>query len=168
VDFLALALRVLHILGAILWVGGSVLYLTIVEVLARRLPVDQAAKLISDIQLRSPAPIFFPVAGMLAVLPGIALYYVIDAATAYPGTETYGAVFHLSVLAALVALVLGIVSGSTGYRKLHDLARQYSQSPSPELRDQVVEQSRHVGRWNHIEVGFLAIAFLGMSSFRYL
>jgi len=167
-DWFNLLLRDVHILGAVAWLGGAALYVVVVEGLARRLPPDEAARLVRDIQLRSHASKYFPAAGMLTVLPGIILYFTLKANAAHPWTTIQGITFQLGAISGIVAIALGIASGVKGYKVLEALAKEYAAKPTPDLRDRLLAQSRHLDRWNHIEIGFMLVALLGMASFRYL
>jgi hypothetical protein len=168
---LLLLLRLVHIGAGVFWVGAFLL-------LARWiLPATHevgpsAGPLMSTLMQKMRLPVALTGAAVLTVLSGFALYGRNIAATDGAFARTHsGMVFGLGGLAALVALVMGVIINRPVGVRLGVIAGEIAASggvPTPELRAEMERlQARIAGSSRVISI-LLMVAVTAMAIGRYV
>ena len=166
-DALAIALRIVHILAGVLWVGGTALFFLYIEPTINKLGPD-AEKFMDELINRRKAPIYFVTISTLTVLAGVVLYW-----RDFGGINTspHGLALGLGGLAAIIAWLGGNLLIPQTLGKLSAIAAEMKAAggpPSGELMARmhaVQERLRLIGT---IDLVLLVIAVVAMASARSL
>lgn len=170
-DLEMIVLRILHIGGGILWVGGSFLVFRFVEpTVAEQGPSGQA--FMNSMVQKLKLPIYFMAASTVTVVVGYILYWKASSGLSmtWIGSPT-GLALTVGGLAATAAWLLGNLGIKTNIDKLTRLSAEAQAAggpPSAELMariEAVVATIRQIGK---IDLILLTIAVLAMESARYL
>ena len=170
-DWLTIALRIVHIFGGVAWVGAAAFFFFYLEPTINKLGPD-AERFVDEVINRRKAPIYFLSSSTLTVLAGVVLYLRdsggLNAAWI---SSASGLAFTIGGICALIAWAGGNLLIP---RKLGEIAATAGQMkavagpPPPDLigRMHALQASlRTIGRYDLV---LLAIAVLGMSTARYL
>jgi uncharacterized membrane protein len=148
VDYYFLTLRVLHIVGGIIWAGGGVAAAGFINPTAKELKGDAAAFMAHFNYVRR-FPLFLGIVGIVNVVTGVLLYYrlfgdTIAWGSGYAASLTIGAV--LALLALGMALGMLLPAGN----RLEKLVNQVGAAagpPSPEQAGQIAALQGKLMRW---------------------
>jgi hypothetical protein len=166
-----LVLRLIHIVGGVLWVGAVALMTSFV-VPAVRSAGAQGGRVMQELMQRRRLPVYMNVVAGLTMLSGLAMYGQLAAATngAWAGSRP-GMAFGFGGLAAIVAAVIGgVVIGPAG-RKLAALGERVQAAggpPSAEQAAQMQALQARLGRTTRVVALLLLIAAGAMAIARYL
>jgi hypothetical protein len=170
-DWLQIALRIVHIGSGILWVGGAALVSLYIEPTLNALGPD-AEKVINELIEVRKLPIFFATTSTLAVLGGVLLYWRDSNGLQLSWIRSpSGLAFTIGGLSAGAAWLWGNVLTRPAVEKVGAIGAEMKAAggpPSAELigRMQAAqERLRTIGR---ITLGLLVVAVVGMESARYL
>ncbi|MBA2444511.1 MAG: hypothetical protein H0V49_04180 [Nocardioidaceae bacterium] len=166
-DTLAIALRIVHILSGVLWVGGTALFFLYIEPTINKLGPD-AEKFIDELINRRKAPIYFVTISTLTVVAGVILYW-----RDFGGINTspYGLALGLGGLAAIIAWLGGNLVIPQTLGKVSAIAAEIRAAGGPPsgegmARMHAVQQRlRLIGT---IDLVLLVFAVVAMASARYL
>ena len=166
-----LVLRILHILPAVFWVGGVLMFARFVFPAARA--VGPAAGPLMDqlIRVRKLSQALLG-AGVFASLSGLALYWHDSAGFQGPWMSSVtGMTFGTGGLLAIVALVIGMTVNSPTAKRLGALTASIQAQGAPPSPDQSAQMQRLQGRLGaaiQIVTVLLVLATVAMATARYL
>lgn len=170
-DVLLIALRIIHILSGVLWVGGSALFFFYIEPAINKLGPD-AEKFVDEVVNRRKVPIYFITVSTLSVLSGAILYWRDSNGLDLTWiTTTTGLAFTVGGIAALVAWLGGNLLIPKTLGQLIAVGAQMKASdgpPSPELmgRLHAIQQKLHtIGM---VDIVLLVGAVVTMAAARHL
>ena len=167
-DFGIMALRVVHIGAAILWVGGSVFIERFVQPTADEL--GPAGEPFMGTMLRRGMPAYFPIVSGLTVLAGSWLYWIDSAGNpiSYLTGGGSGITFGIGGIAAWIAFIVGAVAiGPNAARIARTNATIEATGRTPELEAQLVSANAAIHRAGQIGLVLLTIAIVCMAVARY-
>jgi uncharacterized membrane protein len=156
-----LALRVIHIVSAIMWVGsGLFTALFLIPSLAANRQITP--QLMEGLQRRRTF-IILPTLGLLAILSGVRMLWIDSAgfAESYMHTGT-GRAFSVGGTAAILALLLQVLVTRPSGIKLGMLSAQLASAQSPGDRERLNVEIAQVRRRNAIATG--ANVFFGLTA----
>ena len=170
-DWLQIALRVVHIFGGIAWVGGAALFFFYLEPAINKLGPD-AEKFVDEVINKRKVPIYFAAASTLTVAAGLWLYWRDSNGlqAAWIGSPT-GLAFTIGGIAALIAWAGGNLLIP---RTLMQLNAQVGQMkavggpPTPEMVAALQAIQHRLRRLGLADLILLGIAVLAMAAARYL
>lgn len=164
------ALRIVHILAAIFWLGAAFTMAAFVLPTARRLGPD-ASRFMQALMGQSGLPVFINVMALLTVLSGIGL---MDFASAHFQAEWFrspaGRVFAWGGLVGLVAFAFGGAVQTPAALRMAKLSRTIAASggpPTPEQQAQLARLRDRLAVGGVIGVVLLILAASLMSVARY-
>lgn len=164
-DLLAVLFRLLHIVPGALWVGAGALLVFVLDPLVPRMGQKDAHTFTRHLYLRSIFGRYFPILGGVATLAGFLLYGVISAHKAYTFDSPAGIVFHVGVVAGLLAAVWG---GAREGRLSKQLARLSAEQPTAANDAAMAATLQKLAGASRIGFVLLLVAVSAMSSARYL
>ena len=154
-----LAMRFVHIISGIVWVGSGVFvaFFLIPALAANRQIMPQ---LMEGLQRRRVF-IILPTAGLLAILSGVRLLWIDSAgfAESYLATGA-GRTFSLGGAAAIIALLLQVFVSRPAGLKLGTIATQLAASPPANDRERLTGEADRLRRRN--TVATLAAVLFGL------
>ena len=168
-DWLHIALRLLHIVSAIAWAGGSALFFFYIEPTMNKLGPD-AEKFVDELINKRKAPIYFAVTSTLAVIGGLLLYYQ-DAGGFQLWASPEGIVFTFGGIAAILAWLGGNFLIKPAVEKVAGIGAEMKAAggpPSGELIGRMhaaQERLRTIGLWDLV---LIIVAIIAMESARYV
>jgi uncharacterized membrane protein len=167
---LTLALRLIHILAGVFWVGAVFLVAAFLMPTARSLG-PEGGRFMQQLMLRRRLPVFLSIAMLLTVLSGFTMYARMTAAThgAWAGTPP-GIGYGVGGLAAVLAALIGMAISGPAARRMGALAQQAAQSGglSAEQRAEMERLQARATFGSRATAGFLGIAVAAMAIARYL
>ena len=166
-----IALRLIHILGGIFWVGGMVLA-TFFLAPALRATGPQAGRVMQELVQRRRLPIYMSAVAGLTILSGLLLYGRLAALTngAWAATRV-GRTYGVGAAAALLGMAIGFAIVAPAGRKLGALGAQVQASggpPSSEQASQIAALQSRMGRGNQVVAALLLVAAAAMAVARYV
>jgi hypothetical protein len=166
-DVLAIALRIVHIVSGVFWVGGAALFFFYLEPAINKLGPD-AEKFVDEVVNRRKIPIYFVAASTLTVLAGVILYW-----RDFGGISTspYGLALGLGGLAALIAWLGGNLLIPRTLGQLTAIVgeiRVAGGPPSPELAGRLHVTQERLRLIGMIDIVLLVFAVAAMAAARYL
>ncbi|HVL52992.1 MAG TPA: hypothetical protein VM344_01875 [Vitreimonas sp.] len=166
-DVEVIALRIVHILSGVLWVGGAALFFLYVEPTINKLGPD-AEKFVDEMVNRRKIPVYFMVISTLTVIAGVILYW-----RQFAGVDTspYGLALGLGGLAAIIAWLGGNVLIPRALRTLTTVAGEMNTAggpPSAELVARLQAAQERLRLIGMVDLVLLVFAVVAMASARYL
>lgn len=167
-DVVGVALRIVHIVSGVLWVGGAGLFFFYLEPTINKLGPD-AEKFVDEMVNRRKVPIYFVTLSTLTVVAGVILYLrdfgaIID-------TSPFGLALGLGGLAALIAWLGGnlLIPRTLGQLMAIGEEMKASAGPPPgELVSRLHATQERLRTIGMIDTGLLLFAVIAMASARYL
>jgi uncharacterized membrane protein len=163
-----IVLRLIHIFGAILWLGSGLFTLFFLQPAMTKAGPAAAGPIVANLQQRRMFTIL-PIVALLTILSGIRLMMIVSAGSPQwfesPMGRTYAASGALAILSFLTAIFIGRPA-TTRMGKL-------SQSPVPdgvtkETRAAEIRSLQKRATWStHVATGLLILAAAGMAVARY-
>jgi uncharacterized membrane protein len=130
-DYLTLALRLLHIIGGVLWVGGA-LAMNFFIGPTLRATGDAGKQFAGHLMAKTPFTTVMTASAYATVIAGVWLYGIDSAWFSSPWVRSgAGTGFSIGAAFALIGLVTGIMNGNNN-RKLGQLGAQIQGKPTPE------------------------------------
>ena len=167
-DWLQIVLRVIHIGGAIVWVGSSAFLHFFVEPTVRELG-PQGGPFMAHMMEKRKVPVVISISAVLTIAAGIWLYwrdtrFDLDVITTPPVIGlTVGAV------AAIIAFVIGLAIVRPKVVRLGSLGQAMaSGQPSPQQIEEMGALQRSLRSISTLNLILLAIAVIAMASARFL
>jgi hypothetical protein len=170
-DWLQIALRIIHIGSGVLWVGAVALFTLYVEPTLNALGPD-SEKFIKEIVEVRKVPIFFATTSTLAVLGGVLLYWRDSNGLQLSWiTAPSGLAFTIGGVSAFAAWLGGNVFTRPAVEKVGAIGAEMKAAggpPSAELIGRMQAAQEGLRRIGRITLGLLVVAVVGMESARYL
>jgi uncharacterized membrane protein len=166
-----LLLRIIHVVGAIVWVGGGV-YVAFFLIPAL-LPNPQLIPQVMDGLQRRKVFVILPTVGLLVILTGIRLLWIDSAGfdESFLSTAS-GRTFSIGGTAGIIAFLVQVLVQRPAGARLGKIAAALAASPSPEERQRLTgdaDRMRKRNSWGVLAaVGFGLIAAVAMSIARYM
>ena len=166
-----LVLRLIHVVGAITWVGGGI-YAAFFLIPALRQTPAIIPQLMDALQRRKVF-VILPTVGLLVVLSGIRLLWIDSAgfAESYLSTGP-GRTFSVGGTAGSLAFLIQVLVQRPAGAKLGRIAAVLLASPTPEERQRLTAEADRLRRRNaaatQAAVGFGLIGAAAMSIARYM
>lgn len=170
-DWWLIVLRVLHVVPAMLWLGGAVIGGFFLQPAAAALgPTGQS--FMEYLIKRRRMGIFFPIVATLTILGGAALYWV-DSGGLQPAwiTSPTGLAFTIGGVAALAAYLGGLVLIGPGIAEQNAVHAELARGDGVPTEDQRRRLARAEGRQrlaSRVDMPLLLLAGLTMAVARYL
>lgn len=170
-DWLQIALRIVHIGAGVLWVGGAAVFSLYIEPTINALGPD-AEKLTQELIQRRRLPVFFITTSTIAVLGGLILYWR-DSNGLQVGwiTSPTGLAFTIGGLAAIAAWLGGGVFIRPAVERVAAVGAEMKAAggpPPPELLARMQQATESLRRIGLIDLWLLGIAVIAMASARFL
>jgi uncharacterized membrane protein len=163
---LVIALRLLHILGGVFWVGSS-LFLGFYIAPAVAATAESGQKLMAHLVTRARITVWITGAAMVTVAAGATLYWIdSQGLTSAWQNSGPGVGFGLGGLFALVGLAFGVLVGRNT-SMLGNMAAQIQGKPSPEQMTKVQAAQKQLAYAGPINSLALILALLCMATARY-
>ena len=170
-DWLQIALRIVHIGSGILWVGGAALFSLYIEPTLTSLGPD-AEKFINELVEVRKAPIYFATTSTLAVLGGVLLYWRDSNGLQLSWiTSPSGLGFTIGGLSAGAAWLGGNVFTRPAVERVGAIGAEMKAAggpPSAELIGRLQAAQERLRRIGLITLALLVVTVIGMASARYL
>jgi uncharacterized membrane protein len=166
-----LVLRFIHVVGAIVWVGGGV-YVAFFLIPAL-LPTRELMPQVMEGLRRRKALIILPTIGLLVVLSGVRLLWIDSAGFAESFLSTGpGRTFSIGGAAGILAFLIQAFVQLPSGRRLGRIAAVLASSPPKEQEERLIAQADRMRRLNAIGVisaaAFGLIGAMAMSIARYM
>jgi uncharacterized membrane protein len=166
-DLLTVGLRIVHIVGGVLWVGGAALFFFYVEPTINKLGPD-AEKFVDEMVIRRKVPVYFVTISTLTVIAGVILYW-----RNFGGINgsPFGLALGLGGLAAIVAWASGGLLIPRLLRQVSSIAGEMKAAggpPSAELMGRMHATQERLRLMGAIDLALLAFAVIAMAVARYL
>ena len=170
-DWLQIALRIIHIGSGILWVGGATLFSLYIEPTLNAMGPD-AGKFINELVEVRKVPIFFATTSTLAVLGGVLLYWRDSNGLQLSWiTSPSGLAFTIGGLSAGAAWLGGNVFTRPAVEKVGAVGAEMKAAggpPSAEVMARMHAAQERLRRIGLITLGLLAVTVIAMAAARYL
>jgi uncharacterized membrane protein len=166
-----LALRLIHILGGIFWVGSMIFTTFFLAPVIRSSPA-MAGQVMAGLQKRRLF-VALPVVALLTIASGLRLLSIasIGFSRAYFSTPI-GRTFATSALAATIAFLLSLVVSRPGFVRIGRLGASLAAAPDDGARLQIAAEMERLTRRVAIANGFVVVLLLsaaaGMAIARYV
>jgi uncharacterized membrane protein len=160
-DWFIIAFRLIHIISAIVWVGGTALFFFYIEPAIHKLGPD-AEKFVDEVVNKRRAPVYFAVASTLTVFGGIVLYYH-DAGGLQVWAGPSGTVFTIGAVAGIIAWLIGATLVGPSVSAIAAVGSEIKAAGGPPTAELIAkmraaqERSRMIGRTDIIFVGIAAV-----------
>jgi hypothetical protein len=166
-----LVLRLIHIVGGVIWVGGMVLVAGFLFP-AVRATGPQGGRVMQELMQRRRLPVYLSVAAGLTMLSGFVMYGRIAAATngAWASSRP-GMAYGFGGLAAILAAIVGPAFAGRAGRKLAALGERVQAAGGPPSAEQASEMAAlqaRMGRATQVVMVLLLVAAALMAIARYL
>lgn len=166
-DVVAIALRIVHIVSGVFWVGGAALFFFYLEPAISRLGPD-AEKFVDEVVNRRKVPIYFATFSTLTVVAGVILYW-----RDFGGIDTtpHGLALGLGGLAAIVAWLGGNLLIPRTLGQLAAIGAEVRAAgglASDELGARMHSTQERLRLIGMIDIVLLVFAVVAMATARYL
>ena len=164
-----LVLRVIHVVGAIIWVGSGVLMgLFLAPALSTMGPT--AGQVMGALQKRKMM-VFLPIVAILTILSGARLMMIASSnfGSGYFATGS-GKMFSAAALAGVLAFLVGITVNMPIAKKMAQIGQQMSANPANKdaLAAEAQKLQQRAATMGFVVLTLLLLAAIGMSVARYV
>lgn len=171
-DAYMIAFRIIHIASAILWAGSAVFFAVFIGPTIEQVLGPEGGKFFSHLVRRRRAVVFFITVSTLTAVAGGFLYWRDSRGLDVDWMQTgFGAGLTVGAIAGLVSwLIVLLVLAPTSYR-LTALGARIASAGAPPSADQMATVAKLQARlksFSFVNIGFLAVAIVAMSTARYL
>ena len=165
-NYLILALRLIHIIGGVFWVGSSVMFKFYISPTVAA-TADSGQKFMAHLVTKTRLTSAITGSAVMTVLAGAALYWIdSQGLTSLWKSSGPGLGFGLGALFALVGLVFGMMVGrNVGI--LGRLASQVQGKPTNEQMSRIQSAQKQLGYAAPVSTLFLILALGCMATARY-
>lgn len=165
-----LVLRLVHILGGVVWVG-SMVFVTVFLGPALQQVGPAAGQVMGALQQRRMM-VFMPVVGILTILSGLRLYWIMSDGFASPYTSSAtGMTFGMAGLLAILAFIIGMSFARPAMVRSGQIAARMASASDAERPGMQAEMQRLRARGQSASLAVLVLLILaavGMAVARYL
>lgn len=166
-NILVLILRLLHVIGGVLWVGGAVA-MNLFVAPTMRATGDAGKQFAGHLMGRTQFSQFMTYSGIASIVAGFILYGIdSNWFTSAWQSSGPGIGFGLGALFALIGMVTGIMNGNNN-RKLGALGAQIQGKPTPEQAAQLAAVQKQQSWVVPVNLYSLLLALALMAIARYL
>jgi uncharacterized membrane protein len=166
-NYLVIALRIIHIVGGIFWVGG-VLIMTFFIAPTIGATAEAGQKFVGHMMNNLKFSNRMTAAAGLTILAGFILYWIdSDGFTSAWMSSGAGRGFGIGAAFALIGFVFGLLVGRTT-KAMAQLGAQIQGKPSSEQMVQLGTLGKQQGTYTNITAVMLILAVIFMSIARYL
>ena len=164
-----LILRLIHILGGMLWVGAGIFSTLFLAPAMKAAGPAAAGALMGNLQKRGMFT-FMPIVATLTILSGARLMWIASAGDAHWFTHPVGHTYALSGTLAIVAFLTGLFVGRPAMVKAGKLAQSAaSDGASKErLASEIAKLQKRGALATGVATAMLVAASAGMAIARYL
>jgi uncharacterized membrane protein len=170
-DVLVIVLRIVHIVSAVVWVGGAAVFFFYVEPMVHALGAD-GEKVMNDLVVRRKLPIYFMVASTLTVLGGGLLYWRDSNGLQLSWISTpTGLGFTVGAIAALIAWLGGNLLIPKTIGEMTGVGAEMKAAggpPSAALMGRMQAAQQKLRTIGLVDLVLLSIAAVSMAAARYL
>ena len=172
-EWYMLVFRIVHILTGVSWVGSVFLFVVYIQPSAAAVGPAGAPFMAQLLGKRRLIDGILTMAS-ITVAAGLFLYWhdwhLFNSFGDWVGS-TFGKAFTVGALAAITALVIGVVVTRPNVGRLLSLGRQVAESggpPSPEVGAEMTAIQGRLKTFARLSLGLLVLATLAMATARYL
>jgi hypothetical protein len=164
-----IVLRLVHILGAILWLGSGLFTTFFLLPAMTKAGPAVAGPVMAGLQQRR-LPTILPIVALLTMLSGIRLMMIVSAGSPQWFASPMGRTFSISGALAIVSFLIGVLIGRPAMVRMGKL----SQSPVPDAtsKEALAAEIRSLQKramWStQTALGLLLLAAAGMAVARYM
>jgi uncharacterized membrane protein len=169
--YLYVLLRLVHIAAGVFWAGGAI-FIALLLTPAVRAAGPDGGKVMQQLTLTAKMPLVMTVAAVLTTLSGLVLYWPASGGFNVDWVlSPAGMTLTLGGLAGLATLILGLTVQAPSSRRLAALAGEIRAAGGPPSKEHLAELHRlqaRLGTGGMWVAALLAVAVVGMATFRYL
>ncbi len=165
-DYYFLFLRIVHILGGVFWVGGSLMMTFFIGPTAGA-TAEAGQKFVAHLMNNLKFSQRMSAAAGLTVLAGVLLYLRDAGSSSHWASTSAGQGFGIGAVFGLIGFVYGILVGRT-MKAMAQLGAQFQGKPSDEQMGQMQALRKKQMTYSNISVTTLIIAVILMSISHYL
>jgi len=158
-DLLFLTLLVVHVGSIVAWLGGAVLFVSVISPSLRNMSPPARGEFVIATLPRYFR--FIQGSSLIAVLAGLSLYGYMIATNQAPSGDSQISL-QVGAVIALVALVILYGLGLPAGRRMVALVKQMGKTPSEDMAGQVALQQRKVAMASRVGVALLGITLVLM------
>lgn len=162
-DVYVIALRILHVVGGLIW-AGSGLYLAWFVQPAARATGESGGAFLRHLMGESRAPAFMGISAVSTLVSGVLLYWH-DFGAVVPFNRIMGT-YAVGGLAAIVVWLLGVTVMLPGGRRLESLGARARDGE--DVAAEMGRTSARMARVGQVSSWLLVLAVLSMAVARYL
>jgi uncharacterized membrane protein len=164
-----LILRIIHVVGAIIWVGSGVLMgVFLAPALATMGPA--AGQVMGALQKRKMMTVL-PIVAILTILSGAWLMQITSAgfSAAYFATNA-GKAFTAAAIAGILAFLIGIIVNRPIAMRMAQMTQAMASDPTSReaIAAEVRKLQQRAAMWGFVVLALLVVAACGMAVARYL
>ncbi len=161
VDIVFLILLVLHITAIVAWMGGGVLFISVVSPSLRNMSPSSRSEFVNFTLPRYFR--FITGTSIIAIVAGLILYAYITQAAASLAPSDSGLIYiQIGAVLGLIALVLVLGVAMPAGRKLVSLSNQMAKTPAENMAGQIESLSRRLSMAARIGVTLLGLTLILM------
>lgn len=164
-------LRLLHVVGGLMWVGSVALAVLFVTPTARALG-PAGGQFMSHLVNKTRFPVYMPLLGIVTILAGLALYWHDMSISGGSFASSHmGMTYGIGGVSAVIALIIGAaVTGRTTNElgRLSAAVQAQGGPPSPEQAAQLATLSGRLRGSAQITFVFILITSVAMAIARYV
>jgi len=163
-----IVLRLIHILGAIFWLG-SMIFMTFFLMPAMQQAGPASGQVMAGLVKRK-IMVVIPVVAILTLLSGMRLWWIASGHSFHWFEHRVGHTFGISGILALVAFLIGITVTRPGMTKVMHLNQMAASDPvsKDKIAVEVAALQRRVLMANRVIVALMMLAAAGMAIARYM
>lgn len=162
-----LVLRAIHILGGVIWAGGTIAVAFFAGPAASASGTYSTARLKAMRSSQKRTAIWTGVSALLAILAGLGLFGELHMGAQGPGEMVLG----IGALIAILSFPAGAIIGASSRRKISKMLEQLiseNREPRPDEAVEITRARTRVVLAARVTAGFLIVAVLCMAIWRYL
>ncbi len=168
-DTLMVIMRIIHIFAGVFWVGSTFFLLRYVEPTVAATG-DSGRQFMSYLGMKTNFSPIMGLAGLLSVLSGVVMYYII-----FDGTDLLGSGYGLSLtigaISGILALIGGLLFQGRSSMKMKAVMAEMEAADGPPTPEQLAVMkagSEQIALGTRIGAVLMTVALLGMSIAQYV
>jgi uncharacterized membrane protein len=164
-----IVLRIIHIIAAVCWVGGAIVYTLFLEPAAKA-TAPSSGQFMQYFISRRHYPVYMGISSLLTVLAGGLLYWHSSGRLNLTWiTSGPGLGYTIGSVVAIGVFFLGMLMIKPRAERLGGLGREIgaASGPSPTQAVELEKLGRELSRLGRVEIALMAVALLTMATARY-
>ena len=164
-----IVLRLIHILGGILWLGSGLFTLFFLQPAMTKAGPGAAGLIIANLQQRRMFTIL-PIVALLTILSGIRLMMIVSAGGPQWFQSPMGRTFSISGALAILSFLTAVLISRPATVRMGKLSQSsVPEGSGKETRDAQIRSLQKRASWStQIAIGLLILAAAGMAVARYV